>query len=46
MELERAYRHLVFGAYRIVFRLDGRFVRVVRVVHGARRVEGLEDPGA
>ena len=33
------YRHLIWGHYRTVFRLEGRIVYVVRVVHGAQLLE-------
>ena len=41
------YRHLVYGNYRTVFRVIGKTVYVIRVVHGARLLdssmfEGLE----
>jgi toxin ParE1/3/4 len=34
--LNRGYRHLIHGSYRSVFRVDGRIVYVLRVIHGAR----------
>jgi len=34
------YRHLVHGDYRTLFRVAGRRVIVVRVVHGARLLDG------
>jgi plasmid stabilization system protein ParE len=37
-----AYRHLIFGRYRTIYRIDGDRVFVVRVVHGAQL---LESPG-
>ena len=36
LDLEREYRHIVFGNYRIIFRVDGKVVWVVRVFHAAR----------
>jgi len=30
------YRHLVHGKYRIIFRIQGNTVMVLRVIHGAR----------
>ena len=33
------YRHLVYGAYRTVFRVEGRVVYVLRVIHGARLLD-------
>lgn len=37
-DLVRNYRHLIFGNYRILFRIEGRRVVVVRVIHAARRL--------
>ena len=34
-----AYRHLVYGDYRTVFRVTGRRVIVLRIVHGARLMD-------
>jgi toxin ParE1/3/4 len=34
--LGTGYRHLVFGAYRTIFRVTGDTVFIVRVIHGAR----------
>jgi plasmid stabilization system protein ParE len=33
------YRHLIWGHYRTVFRIEGRTVYVVRVIHGAQLLE-------
>ena len=33
------YRHLLYGKYRSIFRVEGRIVRVVRVVHGTRLLD-------
>jgi len=33
------YRHLIWGHYRTVFRIEGSTVYVVRVVHGAQLLE-------
>ena len=33
------YRHLIWGHYRTVFRIEGTTVYVVRVIHGARLLE-------
>lgn len=33
------YRHLVFGNYRIIFRIKGKTVIVARVIHSARLLE-------
>ena len=38
-EISVEYRHLIWGHYRTVFRLEGRIVYVVRVVHGAQLLE-------
>jgi toxin ParE1/3/4 len=38
--LKRAYRHLLYKKYRILFRLQGNLVYVVRVIHGARLLRG------
>jgi plasmid stabilization system protein ParE len=33
------YRHLIWGLYRTVFRIEGSTVSVVRVIHGAQLLE-------
>lgn len=33
------YRHLIWGNYRTVFRIEGSTVYVVRVIHGAQLLE-------
>ena len=33
------YRHLVRGNYRIIFRIEGRKVLILRVIHAARLLE-------
>ncbi len=35
-DLGREYRHLLYGAYRTIFRIVGSRVIVIRVIHGAR----------
>jgi len=35
-ELGREYRHLIHGRYRTIFRVEGRVVWIVRVIHGAQ----------
>jgi toxin ParE1/3/4 len=35
------YRHLIHGNYRTVYRVDDDRVLIVRVLHGARQLEGL-----
>jgi toxin ParE1/3/4 len=37
--LEKEYRHLIYGKYRSVFRISGRTVYVVRIIHGARLLD-------
>lgn len=37
--LGTAYRHLVHGNYRIVYRVEGDAVIVLRIVHGARLLQ-------
>lgn len=40
------YRHLLYGDYRTLFRITGKTVHVVRVIHGARLLDDsfLEKP--
>ena len=38
-ELGREYRHLIYGRYRTILRVDGRVVWIVRVVHGAQLLD-------
>jgi plasmid stabilization system protein ParE len=38
-EIGVAYRHLIWGHYRTVFRIQGGTVYVVRVIHGARLLD-------
>jgi toxin ParE1/3/4 len=33
------YRHLIYGQYRIIYRISGVSVFVLRVIHGARLLE-------
>jgi plasmid stabilization system protein ParE len=33
------YRHLLYGNYRTVFRIAGKTVYVLRVIHGARLLD-------
>ena len=33
------YRHLLYGNYRTIFRVSGKTVYVVRVIHGARLLD-------
>lgn len=34
-----AYRHLLFGNYRIIFKITGATVIVMRILHGARLLD-------
>lgn len=45
-ELGVPYRHLVYGDYRTIIRIDERIVYILRVIHGARllSLEGLRFP--
>lgn len=38
-ELGVEYRHLIYGDYRTIFRVSGRHVLIVRIVHGSRLLE-------
>jgi len=38
-ELGREYRHLIYGSYRTVFRVEGRVVWIVRILHGAQLLD-------
>jgi len=38
-EIGREYRHLIYGSYRTIFRVEGEAVYVLRVVHGARLLD-------
>jgi toxin ParE1/3/4 len=33
------YRHLLYGSYRTVFRIERKTVHVIRVIHGARLLD-------
>jgi len=35
-ELGREYRHIIYGNYRTIFRINGPRVIIMRVIHGAR----------
>jgi plasmid stabilization system protein ParE len=37
--LHTRYRHLLYGNYRTVFRISGKTVYVLRIVHGARLLD-------
>jgi plasmid stabilization system protein ParE len=38
-ELGREYRHLIYGRYRTILRVEGRVVWIVRVIHGAQLLD-------
>ena len=38
-ELGREYRHLLFGNYRAIYRVEGVAVWVIRVIHGAQLLD-------
>ena len=38
-ELGGSYRHLLYGEYRTIFRVSGKTVYVLRVIHGARLLD-------
>lgn len=37
--LGTTYRHLLFGNYRIIFKITGAMVTVMRILHGARLLD-------
>jgi len=37
--LGTSYRHLVYGKYRIIFRVQGDSVLILRIIHGARLLQ-------
>jgi plasmid stabilization system protein ParE len=37
--LGTTYRHLLYGAYRTIFRVSGRTVYILRIIHGARLLD-------
>lgn len=37
--LGTSYRHLLYGRYRTIFRIAGRTVVILRVIHGARLLD-------
>jgi plasmid stabilization system protein ParE len=37
-ELGREYRHLIYGNYRTLFRVEGRRVIILRVLHAAQLI--------
>ena len=37
--LETEYRHLIIGDYRVIFRVEGPRVYVLRIIHGNRLLD-------
>ncbi len=40
------YRHLIYGDYRVIFRIEARIVYVVRIIHAARLLDAAALEGA
>lgn len=38
-QLGTAYRHLLYGAYRTIFRIAGKTVYILRIIHGTRLLD-------
>jgi plasmid stabilization system protein ParE len=38
-QLGTAYRHLLYGAYRTIFRIAGNTVYILSIIHGARLLD-------
>jgi plasmid stabilization system protein ParE len=38
-ELNRRYRHLLFGNYRVIYQVEGDRVVILRVIHSARHLD-------
>jgi plasmid stabilization system protein ParE len=38
-DLGNQYRHLIYGYYRTIFRIEGKRVIILRVIHGARQLD-------
>ncbi len=38
-ELSEKYRHLIYGNYKTIFRIDGSRVIIMRIIHGARLLD-------
>lgn len=38
-QLGTSYRHLLYGAYRTIFRVAGKTVYILRIIHGARLLD-------
>jgi plasmid stabilization system protein ParE len=39
LEMGHEYRHLIYGNYRTIFRVERRVVWIVRVLHGAQLLD-------
>jgi toxin ParE1/3/4 len=39
VDLKREYRHLLYGSYRTIFKVEAKSVIIVRVIHGARLLD-------
>jgi plasmid stabilization system protein ParE len=35
-DIERPWRHILFGKYRIIYRVDAKRVTILRIVHAAQ----------
>lgn len=38
-DLGKEYRHIIYGNYRTVFRIEGSRVIIMRIIHGARLLD-------
>ena len=38
-DLGKEYRHIIYGNYRTIFRIEGSRVFIMRVIHGARLLD-------
>ncbi|MCX5886525.1 MAG: type II toxin-antitoxin system RelE/ParE family toxin [Proteobacteria bacterium] len=38
-QLGRQYRHLIYGNYRTIFRIEGSWVIILRMIHSARLLD-------
>jgi toxin ParE1/3/4 len=38
-DLGKEYRHIIYGNYRTIFRMEGSRVIIMRVIHGARLLD-------
>ena len=42
-EIGAGARSIVVGRYLVLYRITGKYVEIVRVIHGAREITGLLD---